>query len=149
MNETFGDMSQDGLPRIRHKSDIESAHALVALGYPAVAPRLPHLLEWVQDGNWPVAKALAPFLAAIGRPILPAAREVLRQTDDPSWKWFLIEDVLTRMDPAAVRELRPDLERLAFAPSDRDRDEQVDQVAREVLAALDAEPGAAADPRRQ
>jgi hypothetical protein len=105
----------------------------------------------VQDGNWPVAKALAPFLASIGRPILPAIRAVLAQPDDAGWKWFVIEDVLARMDPAAARELRPDLERLGFAPSDQDRTEQVDEVARALLAALDraAGPGVPPDPRRQ
>src|SRR5262249_44528772 len=50
------------------KHDVASARALVALGYPAVAPVLPQLLEWVQDINWPVAAVLAPFSRALARP---------------------------------------------------------------------------------
>jgi hypothetical protein len=130
-------MDQDGLPRIRDKFDIANAKALAALGYPAVKPMVPHLLEWIQDGNWPVAHVVAAFLASLGSQILPEIRAVLAHPSDAEWKWFCIKDVLAHMEPAAVRELRPELERLAFSPSERDKGGEVDQVARELLAALD------------
>jgi hypothetical protein len=33
------------------KSDVINIRALLALGYPAMAPCLRELLEWLQDGN--------------------------------------------------------------------------------------------------
>jgi hypothetical protein len=125
------------LSRIRHKSDLENAKALVALGYPAVQPLVRHMLEWIQDGNWPVAHVLEPFLASIGRPILKEIREILTQPEDAEWKWFCIVGVLRRMDRDVVSELRPEIERLAFHPSRVDQNGEVDQVARQLLEAMD------------
>src|SRR5688500_18615540 len=44
----------------RNKHDRKRAAAAIAAGYPAVAPVLPEMLEWLQDMNWPVAQDLAP-----------------------------------------------------------------------------------------
>src|SRR4051794_23281462 len=55
----------------QNKFDLKRAQAAVEVGYPAVAPILPELLEWLQDYNWPVAHILAPFLASIGEPLVP------------------------------------------------------------------------------
>jgi uncharacterized protein DUF5071 len=125
------------LPRIAHKSDWVTAKAIVALGWPTVQPLIPHLLEWTQDGNWPVAHVLSPFLASIGKYILPEIRAVLNQTDDAEWKWFCIWDIIRLMDRATAMELRPELERLAYRPSTRDKGGEVDQITREVLCAFD------------
>ena len=40
----------------KDKMDVEKAEALVALGYPAVAPVLPELMALMQDTNWPVTE---------------------------------------------------------------------------------------------
>lgn len=37
----------------KDKFDLERATALVSTGYPTVAPILPDILGWLQDGNWP------------------------------------------------------------------------------------------------
>ena len=71
------------------KGDTERAEAIVALGYPAVAPILPDLIEWLQDCNWPVAHVLSPFLAQIGLPLLPPVRAVLA-TNDYQWKYWVL-----------------------------------------------------------
>src|SRR3954454_25322905 len=46
----------------RDKLDVAGARAVIALGYPAVAPVLGDLLEWLQDCNWPVSRPIADFL---------------------------------------------------------------------------------------
>ena len=74
------------------------AQALVDAGYPAVAPLLKGMLEWVQDPNWPVARVLYPFLGTIGVPIAPFLREVLA-TDDEDWIFFVISELVA---PSAV-----------------------------------------------
>ena len=54
----------------RNKHDLRRARVLVALGYPAVAPVLPELLEWLQDLNWPVEDEDAHEVADEAREIL-------------------------------------------------------------------------------
>jgi hypothetical protein len=120
----------------RHKSDGEWARAIIALGYPAVAPVLPELLEWLQDGNWPVSHGIGAFLASVGEPVVPHIRRVFAG-DDGIWKYWCIER-LVRAFPRPVAELLlPELQQLACHPSAQDRSEEVDERAREALAWLD------------
>jgi len=53
---------RDVLPKT--KTDIENAKAVINLGLPVVKPLLSHLLIWMKDYNWPVAKIIGPFLSA-------------------------------------------------------------------------------------
>ncbi len=118
----------------QHKADVERASAIVARGYPRVAPVLPELIAWLQDGNWPVAHVVAPFLATIGTPLLPEIRRVLQTTDD-IWKYWLLAGVVAE-SPDLAHALRDDLTRLASAPTAGEAAEEVDLVAREILGSL-------------
>lgn len=113
------------------KFDTGRAKALIELGYPAVAPVLPELVEWLQDYNWPVAKALAPFLATIGKPLLPHIRRVLA-TDDDIWKYTVLS-LLVEDRPELVQEIEQELYRLATTPTTNERAEELDQKAQEIL----------------
>jgi len=115
------------------KYDLGRAEAAVAAGYPAVAPVLPLLLEWIQDMNWPVARVLGPFLGSIGAPIADAVRPILNGSDD-IWKYWVIGQVLAK-SPDLRRIFRPSLERLAASPTDNERAEELDELARAVLDA--------------
>ena len=116
----------------RHKSDSEYARAIVALGYPAVAPVLPELLEWLQDCNWPISGQISTFLASIGEPVVPHIRNVF-SGNDGIWKYWCITALIRKMPRALAEELRPDLVRLAFQPSADDHSQEVDEQAREAL----------------
>ena len=113
------------------KGDTERAEAIVALGYPAVAPILPDLIEWLQDCNWPVAHVLSPFLAQIGLPLLPPVRAVLA-TNDYQWKyWVLLR--LVEPSPDLVFALHDEITRLAVHPTAAEILEELDYVAQEIL----------------
>jgi hypothetical protein len=100
------------------KSDMERAQAVIELGYPAVAPILPQLLEWIQDCNWPVAHVLCPFLASIGEPLAPYVRNVLA-TRDTIWKAWVVS--IVGESPSLVEAFREELENLAtMTPQDED-----------------------------
>lgn len=118
----------------KHKLDLESARALVALGYPAVAPVASSLLQWVQDINWPVAHILAPFLASIGEELAPQVKIVL-ESGDEVWKYNLIQAVVAA-SPALSRALREDLARMACSPTPAELREEVDVVALGALEQL-------------
>lgn len=97
------------------KDETDKAKKLVALGYPAVAPVLAEILEWVEDANWPVAKVFLPFLARIGAPLVPSVRYVL-QSQDEQWKRVVLEHIVGESGDLAHR-LSVDLLRLIDAPT--------------------------------
>jgi hypothetical protein len=129
------DPIRSALPKDRH--DISGVAALVQRGYPAVAPILGDLFEWLGDYNWPVARALAPFLASLGQPILPEVRRILA-TDDQMWKYWVLTAVVARLERSVATQLLPELKRLATLPTPGEVKDEVDMAAREILAALEA-----------
>ncbi|MFN3436845.1 MAG: DUF5071 domain-containing protein [Acidovorax sp.] len=118
------------LPRDKH--DVQRAEALVQLGYPAIEPVLPQLLRWTQDGNWPVARVLAPLLADIGPYLVPHVRLILNGVDD-TWKHFLLQTIVA--DSVEMKRLLlPDLERLARYPTASEAAEELDSIASALIA---------------
>jgi hypothetical protein len=117
------------------KFETERASALVEVGFPAVEKVMPQILEWLQDVNWPVGRVFQPFLVSIGRPLAPHIRVVLTGQDD-GWKYSLLMAVVAQSSELA-HALRPELERIASNPSPSESKEEVDQVALEILEALD------------
>jgi hypothetical protein len=115
----------------RDKEDFDRVRRVVDLGYPAVAPILPHLMTWLQDVNWPIAAPIGEYLASLGRPVVPLVRQVL-EGDDDIWKHWVLRVVVMAMDPDVARELAPDLQRLAALPNEED----VHLDAAEVLTRL-------------
>jgi hypothetical protein len=113
------------------KCDVRNAEALVSHGYPAIGPVLPQILDWIQDGNWPVARVFSPLLASVGAALAPHARSVLNGNDD-AWKYFLIQDVVAKSSELAMA-LRPELERLAFRATALETAEGVNVVAKHIL----------------
>ena len=115
----------------RDKMDTERAEAVIALGFPAVEPILPALLEWIQDMNWPVAEVLQPFLADIGSPLLPHVRRIL-ETDDDVWKYWVLRCIVAE-SPELRAMLVDDLKRLAAKPTSGEQSEELDALAKELL----------------
>jgi hypothetical protein len=116
------------------KFETDKALALMQLGFPAVEPVMPQILEWLQDLNWPVGHVFQPFLASIGQPLAPYIRVILAGEDD-SWKYSLLRAVVDQ-SPELARALRPELEHVAKNPSAGEVKEEVNQVAIEILEAL-------------
>lgn len=94
---------------------------------------VPELLEWLQDANWPVAEPVAFLLKEPGPEIIPHIQKILTG-DDGSWKFWVIELLVRNLRFSILAELRDDLQRLANRPSKDDELEEVDRLARQVLA---------------
>ena len=97
-------------------------------------PALPNLLEWVQDGNWPVAGVFLPFLASVGAPLAAHVRHVF-QTDDEQWKYFVLCNIVGESRELALA-LVVDLERLAESPTKGELNEGLNVLANELLEKL-------------
>ncbi len=127
------------LPLPRDKHDTQNAHALVALRWEELQPLMPHILEWVQDANWPVAAVLLPYLAGIGPRLAPYVQTVLASDDEP-WKYLVLQRIV-RPSPGLALALEGELRRFARAPTLAELEEGVAEVAREILR--DSAAGAA------
>lgn len=113
------------------KFDIEAVAELTKLGYPHLEPVISQLLEWMEDLNWPVAQALCPLLVSVGTPLVPYVQAALL-SDDAIWKYWILQGIVAESDEMA-RCLTFDLMRLANGPSSDEREEGVDEVAKEIL----------------
>jgi hypothetical protein len=121
------------LPRDKH--DLENARAVIALGYPAVAPVLPDLLEWLRDCNWPVSRAIDDFLATLPEQMAPLIWKVLRG-DDHTWKYWCIVRLISAMPVSVAEQFRTELTRLANEPTPAERNEELNEVAQDALREL-------------
>lgn len=123
----------------RTKMDVERAALAVKAGYPAVAPILPDLLEWLQDMNWPVAQVLEPFLTSIGAPLIPHIRKIFA-TDDHIWKRWIISTIMTQAREVA-EAYRSDLERIAYSPTEEEIEDGLNEDALDILKQYGWEKG--------
>jgi len=123
----------------RHRSDFERADAIVSKGYPAVAPVLPELFNWLQDCNWPISRTIAPFLAGLGQPIVPVVRAIL-EADDDIWKYWVLTQVVANAAAHVGESLRDVLTRIDTHPSQGEIIEGARDAAHDILSALGQQP---------
>ncbi len=114
------------------KFDIQSIEHLREIPFDLVRPLLPHLLTWLQDSNWPIAKRMATYLLMFRHEIIPEIKWVLEGNDD-RWKYNCITGILHELPHDVVKPLFPVLERIAYHPSPSEMEEDVHEVARECL----------------
>jgi hypothetical protein len=119
----------------RYKIDFENTKALLALGYPAVAPVLRDLLEWLQDGNWPISRPVGEFLLTIPEAIAPLVQEVL-DGDDLQWKYWCIVRLIGEMPLEVTRLFRDELTRLVESPTAAEKLNELDEAAGDALRKL-------------
>ena len=118
-----------------HKSDIANTRALLALGYPALGPHLKELLEWLQDGNWPISRPIGEFLLTVPEAIAPLIQEVLAG-EDHQWKYWCIVRLIGEMNPKVAEPFRFELLRLAECPTLAEAQSDLDQVSKDALQEL-------------
>ena len=95
--------------------------------------RLPDIIDWFQDFNWPVAKALVPLFREAGIEVVPAIEGVLSGSDDVH-KYWVLQVLVPNISPEAKSMLLDTVERIAHSPTPGEAAEEVDVEAREFLA---------------
>lgn len=117
------------------KFDIAAVRRARMAGYPGMASIIPDLLEWLRDGNWPVADEMAAFLAEIGSPMVPHVLPILRG-DDSLWKYWVLVKLVPRFGSATRRLLAEECARIASHPTREETEEEVHLAARNILSSM-------------
>ncbi|MEW9110016.1 MAG: DUF5071 domain-containing protein [Cytobacillus gottheilii] len=124
----------DYLPR--HKHDIERVTKLNNLDKSELLPLLPALMEWMQDINWPIAREVAQLLLTCPEDIIHLIKIVLT-TDDEPWKYWCLEYLVKEMPEELRAEFKEDLIRIAENPTVGEKDEDLDELAKEIVNTLE------------
>lgn len=121
----------------KHKLDFDSIDKLKEFDKDILRPIVPDLFEWLQDLNWPISTGISDILLQFENELIPYIREILN-SDDSCWKYSILIRLIDRMNPKDKFELIQDLERLSDKPSLNDKEEYVDEIAKEILDWLNA-----------
>jgi len=113
----------------KDKFDIETAEKLTNYSFAEVKKIVPNLLEWLQDGNWPVSKIVADFLIIHTENITQEILQILKGNDEV-WKyWVLLAFGNKVKDEIVVNEIK----RIAQNPTEEEITEGLNEVAKEII----------------
>ncbi|MGA3675863.1 DUF5071 domain-containing protein [Lysinibacillus agricola] len=124
---------EDLLPR--HKFDNDSVEMIKKMDRDKILPLLPNLLEWIQDMNWPVAPSVLGLLLSFPEEIVPHVQVVL-SSDDDNWKWFILHFLVIKLPIESRVQFREYLTRVAETPTHNELAEEIDEIAKEILATI-------------
>ena len=126
-------MPKSDVPLPTDKHDLAAAEVIVSLGLVSeVLAQLPAILEWFQDINWPVARALMPLFRQAGPEVVPAMASVL-DGDDDVHKYWVLQILLPILSESAKAGLAATVNRIAHTPTAGEVAEEVDLEARDFL----------------
>lgn len=116
----------------KHKFDTENIQQLSAYSFKELEPILPDLLEWLQDGNWPVSDPLSKFLRTLSAKDLDPYLMTIMQGNDYEWKYFLIQLMWDIKDyPASA--FYQEIIRISKKPTRTEIQSEVYYIAKTVL----------------
>lgn len=121
---------RDHLPR--DKSDFEAVRKLNEFSDVELKVIIPELMEWLQDGNWPIAKPVEDLLLRLGEDLIPHIKDVL-QTQDSTWEYFILVGLIDRLPISHLSMLQTDLIRILEFPTHDEILEELDEVIVELL----------------
>ena len=113
----------------KDKGDTETAEKLKNYSYTQLKPIIPELLEWLQDGNWPVSKPVAEYLETICEDISSEILDVF-ETSDLEWKYYIILIFGPITKDKSIRNI---IMRIATNPTEKEIDAELCEVANEII----------------
>ena len=116
----------------KHKADFERLDKNFDLGYSALKPILPELLEWIQDMDWSIAQKLAHFLLSIGIDIIPEIKRIMK-IDDYIWQYACLSEIVQKIGKDAIVLLEEDLKRIRDNPKEEEKSEYLHGIAKKLL----------------
>jgi hypothetical protein len=96
----------------KDKDDAESAKALVSMGYPAVEPVMPQMLDWLKTNGSPVEIVMRDFFGGLGMSAVPVVQKALASRHD-GLKYCVMKHVVSKWPAEAIAQLKVQLQSLA------------------------------------
>ncbi|WP_315372820.1 DUF5071 domain-containing protein [Paenibacillus xylanexedens] len=118
------------LPSDKH--DFEAVRKLSEFSDVELKVIIPELMEWLQDGNWPISKPVENLLLRLGEDLIPHIKDVL-QTQDPQWEYFILVGLIDRLPISHLSMLQTDLVRILESPTPSEVLEELYEVIVELL----------------
>jgi|SRR5690606_22323733 hypothetical protein len=118
-----------------NKFDVEQAKKLKDLDRSQVLLLLPELINYTQDINWPVAPIIVETLLKFPIEIVPSVQAVLAEDDD-SWKWFLLNYLVSKLPLDSKFHFKEYLIRVAEIPTESEIAEELDYVSKNILETM-------------
>jgi len=113
----------------KDKGDIETAEKLKNYSYQQLKPIIPELLEWLQDGNWPVSNPVAEYLESVCEYISSDILDIFK-TNDLEWKYYIIKCFGPITNNKSIRDI---IIRIATKPTSDEIEAELSKVANEIL----------------
>ncbi|MFB8375360.1 DUF5071 domain-containing protein [Paenibacillus taichungensis] len=113
------------LPRDKH--DFEAVRKLSELSNEELRDIIPELMEWLQDGNWPIFRSVEDLLLRFEEELIPYIQNVFN-TKDPQWEYFMLTGLISRLPSRYLIVLKDDLERILKNPTEDEMLEELDEV---------------------
>lgn len=111
------------------KFDIEKVELLKDLTFDEIEPIIQNLLEWLQDGNWPVSRSLGKFLKTLPAEKLgPYLMDILNG-NDYEWKYFLIAILGDKVNGVQYQPFLNEINRIAKEPTEIEKRCELDDIA--------------------
>ncbi|MFX3646156.1 MAG: DUF5071 domain-containing protein [Paenibacillus sp.] len=120
----------------RDKFDFEAVSKLNEFGNEELKGIIPELMQWLQDGNWPISKPVEDLLLRLGEDLIPHIKDVL-QTQDPQWEYFILVGLIDRLPVSHLSMLQTDLVRILESPTPSEVLEELDEVIFELLEKME------------
>ncbi|MED4954716.1 DUF5071 domain-containing protein [Paenibacillus sp. FSL R5-0527] len=120
----------------KDKMDLEGVVHLKTLSSNELIPLIPDLIEWLQDINWPVASELSKLLMPMEGELIPHIKEIVN-SNDSLWKYCILSNLVRNFTTMNKVRLKDELMRLSNNPSNEDIEEEIDNLAKEILNSMD------------
>jgi hypothetical protein len=116
---------REWLPRDKH--DFEAVRKLSKCSDAELKKIIPELMEWLQDGNWPISKSVEDLLLRFGEELIPHIKNVFK-TRDSTWEYFMLTGLISRLPSKYLVLLKEDLERLLKNPTEDEVLEELNEI---------------------
>lgn len=113
----------------KDKFDFQATEILKELSFEEIQAIVPNLLEWLQDGNWPISKSVAAVLIPFTDQIATEIVKILKSNDE-TWKYWIL---LTFGKNTNNRFICDEIIRIVQNPSQEEIDANVYEIAKEIL----------------
>jgi len=92
---------------------------------------VPRLLEWLQDGNWPISNKIQVYFEPRIHEIENELIQILT-TNDEIWKYYILR-LINNSGKLPGEKIKSEIYRIALHPKPSETEEELDQIAAEIL----------------